>query len=92
MGSNLSNLKKEDVRINGANAPEISGNNTLKNFLKGVVTRMILERKTTYIITTITVHDFQFNFRIDQGTAANLNLFPGKPVTLDFDGKKIKWI
>ncbi len=63
-----------------------------ENHLTGMVTRLILERKTGDILITLSIHDIQLTFKFPSNTISNLELFPGKTITLCFSARHIEWI
>lgn len=81
-------IRKENIRINLPGASE----KPFDNCLEGPVTRMILERKTMAVITTVTIEDLLFTLRLDQEKIKRLNLLPGKTITLEFNKDAVEWI
>ncbi len=81
-------IRQKNIHINPA--PTLAKD--CMNRLEGVVSRMFLEKKTTQVIVTVTVHGLELNLKFPPDTASSLGLFPGKPISLAFDAHDIQWI
>lgn len=62
------------------------------NQLSGTTTSMISEAKTGLVMVTITVCDLRFILRLSADEITNLQLFPGKEVTIQFHKNNIEWV
>lgn len=62
------------------------------NRLKGIVTHLMLDRKTSRIAATIQVGDFIFTPLLDRGTVTSLALYPGSQVIISIGSNHLTWI
>jgi tungstate transport system ATP-binding protein len=60
--------------------------------LKGIVSRLILERKMDQLFATILAGDVPFTTRLTPQQNKELNIFPGKTIYIRYRLDKIKWI
>ncbi|MDM8525114.1 ATP-binding cassette domain-containing protein [Desulfococcaceae bacterium HSG8] len=60
--------------------------------LDGVISRLILEKRTGRIITTILVGNFPLTAKFDQSRIRELKLYPGCEVRLYYDPGSVKWL
>lgn len=68
------------------------GRNQHINQLSGTTTSMIAEAKTGRVMITITVCDLRFILKLSADEITNLQLFPGKEVTIQFHKNDIEWV
>ena len=81
-------IKKKKIFID---LEKQQGNDNL-NQLSGQIASMMLEEKTSLILTTVTVHDISFVVRLNPDKITELELYPGKKVILKFNLNDIAWI
>ncbi len=62
------------------------------NQLSGHIISMLLEKKSTHIMTTISIHDLSFVLRLTAVRVSHLNLYPGKAVIIKFQAADVEWI
>ncbi|CAN2048002.1 tungstate transport system ATP-binding protein [Candidatus Magnetomoraceae bacterium gMMP-13] len=68
-----------------------SENTSCKNALYGIITRLILENSTNYILALIRVENINFIAKLTQKKLTKLKLYPGQRVCLSYS-ESIKWI
>ena len=64
----------------------------LDNRLEGIITRMILERTSMEIITSIMIKDLFFTLRLSGKKVRSLSLCPGERVVIGFQKDAVKWV
>jgi tungstate transport system ATP-binding protein len=60
-------------------------------YLKGVVSRLTLEKTGEKIVATILVGNMPFTIKVCQDVIQQQNLYPGQSVSLYYDPSSIKW-
>ena len=81
-------IKKKKIFID---LEKQKGNDNL-NQLSGQIASMMLEEKTSLIMTTVTVHNISFVVGLSPDEITDLKLYPGKKVILKFNLNDIIWI
>jgi tungstate transport system ATP-binding protein len=81
-------IKKKKIFID---LEKQKGNDNL-NQLSGQIASMMLEEKTSLIMTTVTVHNISFVVGLNPDEITDLKLYPGKKVILKFNLNDIIWI
>jgi len=61
------------------------------NTLKGVVTRLFLEKKGNTVQTAIKVGELVFTLRLERDKVEELKLYPSKEVGISYDPQEIEW-
>jgi tungstate transport system ATP-binding protein len=78
-----------DVLSVSADRPTVSGEDIV---LRGIVSRLSLERKTGQIFATILVGDLPFTVRLTPQLNRAHTVFPGKTIYISYRLDQIKWI
>jgi len=64
----------------------------LDNCLEGIITRMILEKTSMEIITSIMIKDLFFTLRLSGKKVRSLSLCPGERVVIGFQKDVVRWL
>ena len=59
--------------------------------LDGFVTRLFLERNGDMVQAAIKVAELVITIRLERDRVVELNLYPGKNVTIAYDPRDIEW-
>ncbi|MCF6249538.1 MAG: energy-coupling factor ABC transporter ATP-binding protein [Desulfobacula sp.] len=81
-------IRKKDITLDlekQAGHPQL-------NQLDGSIAAMMLEKKSGFILATISCHDLSFVLRITSDQITDLSLYPGKQVVLKFLSTDVEWI
>ncbi|MDM8515199.1 ATP-binding cassette domain-containing protein [Desulfobacterales bacterium HSG16] len=60
--------------------------------LKGMISRLVLEKNTGCVISTIIAGSQPFNVKFTQKQVRKLNLYPGSDVNIGYNPDSIKWL
>jgi tungstate transport system ATP-binding protein len=74
--------------VNADGSTPVGGNLSLR----GMVSRLSLERKTGQIFATILVGDYSFTVRLTSQQSQEQIVYPGKTISIGYDLDQIKWI
>ncbi len=90
-------IKKKHISICVEKKPELStkiptGNSPTENILSGHVVSMLLEKKSSHIMTIVSVGDLSFTVRLVPDQVSSFGLHPGKEIYLMFSSDHINWI
>ncbi len=86
--SNTAIIRKKDITLDlekQAEHPQL-------NQLDGSLAAMMLEKKSGFILATISCHDLSFVLRVTSDQVTHLSLYPGKQVVLKFLSTDVEWI
>ena len=67
-------------------------NQTGAHNLKGMVSRLALEKTSTEIMATILIGNLPFTLKLPQQKIQQENLYPGQKVTLHYSPNSVKWL
>ncbi len=86
--SNTAIIRKKDITLD----LEKQADHPRLNQLKGSLAAMMLEKKSGFILATISCHDLSFVLQVTSDQVTHLSLYPGKKVVLKFFSTDVEWI
>ncbi|MFY9707650.1 MAG: hypothetical protein WAJ95_17180, partial [Desulfobacterales bacterium] len=63
-----------------------------KNILKGMISRLVLEKGSRNIVATVLVDAMPFAVMVSPQQIESLNLYPGREIDIYFSPNSVKWI
>ena len=78
----ISVTRATDAKVNGFGA----------NVLKGIVSRLTLEKSHAEIVVTILIGNLPFTLKLSLEKTRQENLYPGQKVTLHYSPHSVKWL
>jgi len=87
-GSTTAIIRKKDIGIDLTPQAPHSG----LNQIKGGISAMMLEKKTGFVLATITCDDLSFTLRLTQDQIQQMGLAPGRQVVIKFMSGDVAWI
>ncbi|MCP3871864.1 MAG: ATP-binding cassette domain-containing protein [Desulfobacteraceae bacterium] len=86
--TNTAIIRKKSISIDLETQKDLN----ILNQLHGHIASMLLEKKTGYIMSAISIHDMSFILRLTPDQISTLDLYPGKKVILKFQANDVEWI
>ena len=62
------------------------------NILKGMISRLALEKTSSEIVATILIGNLPFTLKLPRQKIQQENLYPGQKVTLHYSPDSVKWL
>ncbi|OIN96983.1 MAG: hypothetical protein AUJ48_00710 [Deltaproteobacteria bacterium CG1_02_45_11] len=67
-------------------------NNSSKNVLAGIISRLVLDKNTQNIVVSIIIGNISFTAKMIKNKVSDLSLYPGREVFITYDINSVKWL